>query len=129
MDQHPRLVGRGPRQNLDVRPFAIVGDNALLFGVAGLSAIGRHVAAWSGARCPRPGPAASGAGSPPAGAGSSPSPRVAGYRTWEASRRDAEVAMVCAFLARFLAGAALSSSGWLPPHLLHSRGLFGSADA
>ena len=55
--------------------------------------------------------------------------RVPGYRAWGPSRRDAEVAMVCAFLARFSSRAPPSSSGLLPPHLLHSRGLFGSADA
>ena len=55
--------------------------------------------------------------------------RVAGYRARGLSRRDAEVAMVCAFLARFFSGAPPSSSGLLPPHLLHSRGRFGSASA
>ena len=40
-----------------------------------------------------------------------------------------KIAMVCAFLARFFSGAPPSSSGLLPPHLLHSRGLFGSAAA
>ena len=55
--------------------------------------------------------------------------RVAGYRARGPSRRDAEAAMVCAFLARFFSGVPPSSSGLLPPHLLHSRGRFGSASA
>ena len=53
--------------------------------------------------------------------------RVAGHRARGPARRDAEVAM--AFLARFFSGTPPSSSGLLPPHLLHSRGLFGSASA
>ena len=55
--------------------------------------------------------------------------RIAGYRSLGPPRRGAEVAMVCAFLARFFSGAPPTSSGLLPPHLLHSRGRFGSASA
>ena len=51
------------------------------------------------------------------------------YRPRGPSRRAADVAMVCAFLACFFSGAPPSSSGLLPPHLPHSRGRFGSASA
>ena len=54
---------------------------------------------------------------------------VDGCRARGPSHRDAEVAMVCAFLARFFSGAPPSSSGLLPPHLLHSLGRFGNASA